>query len=127
MRTLSAVFDGVVTEDTNPTEIEKSSTTTKPTETDEPTTEVFKASFTTDEHASITVSDTQDFINATKNVIEAYACDGATGETDRTGGTAIGAGSSDMAVTPTSATNSQYYVVTSLSGGSQRGRHEQGG
>lgn len=42
-----------------------------------------------------------------------------------TGGTVIGAGTSDMAVTPTSSTNSQYYVVTS--GSSSGGRPGQPG
>ena len=42
-----------------------------------------------------------------------------------TGGTVIGAGTSDMAVTPTSSTNSQCYVVTS--GSSSGGRPGQPG
>lgn len=45
----------------------------------------YKAVFATDGHASITVSDTQDFTNANENVTEAYARDSATGEVDITG------------------------------------------
>ena len=44
-----------------------------------------------------------------------------------TGGIVIGAGTSDMAVTPTAATNSQYYVVTSSSSSGGGNRPGQGG
>lgn len=57
----------------------------QPTPTADPVTESYKATFETDEYASITVSDTQDFTDAKNNVTEAYARDGATGEIDTTG------------------------------------------
>lgn len=56
-----------------------------PIETDMPVTDGFKATFVTDVHASITVSDTQDFTDAAENVTEAYARNSVTGEINTTG------------------------------------------
>lgn len=50
-----------------------------------PVTEGYTATFITDHHVSITVSDTQDFTNATDNVTEAFARNSDTGEIDTTG------------------------------------------
>lgn len=52
------------------------------TPTDEPVTEGYKATFVTDSHVTVTVSDTQDFTNAKENVTEAYARNSDTGEVD---------------------------------------------
>lgn len=51
----------------------------------EGTTEGYQASFVTDDHVSITVSNTQDFTEAAENVTEAYARDSSTGAIDTTG------------------------------------------
>ncbi len=53
--------------------------------TSEPVTEGFTATFETDAHASITVSDTQDFTDAAENVTKAYARNSDTGEIDTSG------------------------------------------
>lgn len=66
-----------------PTSSPKPSNT--PTATDKPITDGYKATFVTDAHASITVSDTQDFTDAAENVTEAYARNSDTGEIDTTG------------------------------------------
>lgn len=59
--------------------------TSSPVQTDTPVTEGYKATFVTDSHVTITVSDTQDFTNAKENVTEAYARSSDTGEIDTTG------------------------------------------
>ncbi len=69
------------TEDTTETPTDDS--TASPTE--DPVSTGYKAVFITDEHASITVSDTQDFTNAAENATEAYARNSDTGEIDTTG------------------------------------------
>lgn len=56
-----------------------------PIQTDTPVTEGYKATFVTDSHVTVTVSDTQDFTNANENVTEAYARSSATGEVDTSG------------------------------------------
>lgn len=59
--------------------------TEEPSQTEEPTVQGYKATFVTDSHASVTVSDTQDFTNAAENASEAYARNSDTGEIDVSG------------------------------------------
>lgn len=59
--------------------------TFEPVQTSAPVTEGYKATFATDSHVTVTVSDTQDFTDASENVTEAYARNSGTGEIDTTG------------------------------------------
>ncbi|MDO5399096.1 MAG: carbohydrate-binding domain-containing protein [bacterium] len=59
--------------------------TAEPEQTSSPVTEGYIAEFVTDEHVSITVSNTQDFTVSETDAAFAYARDSATGEVDATG------------------------------------------